>query len=232
MGEVGRPIGEPVNLNSRKLIRSTKNPMDQCTIVSILPKEINEVKHTIEPGRFHIEPGSPEHPKVLVVGASSWWREIDLDQPMLEIPVSSIQVAHSVIVDYCNGMLECDMADCMPGLFFVMGVETPESIKTKYKSKLEETKAKQNNWYTKLVRVADSLWARSAGNPLCIADDMRIAARSLNLDSKPWLTDFQAPQLSKCKACGGLRNEAYPICPTCKVIDSTHPLAKDLKFAV
>ena len=29
-------------LNSRRLIRSTKNPMDRCTIVSIFPKEIYE----------------------------------------------------------------------------------------------------------------------------------------------------------------------------------------------
>src|SRR5258708_6443678 len=71
-------------LNSRRLIRQHKNPMDRCTIVSIFPKEINEVKYTIEPGRFHISPGTFENPSVLTVGSSSWWKDIDVDQPMLE----------------------------------------------------------------------------------------------------------------------------------------------------
>jgi hypothetical protein len=218
--------------NSRRLIRATKNPMDRCTVVSIFPKEINEVKYTIEPGRFHINPGSFESPATLVVGSSSWWKDIDIDQPMLEIPVSSIQIADSIIKDYCNGMLGCNMGDAMPGLFFVLGEINVLEIKLKYKKKLEETSERQNNWYKILVRLADSLWARAAGNPLVISDEMRLAARSLNFNDKPWLKDFQIVELVRCVACGGMRNPLYPICPTCKYIDTNHPLAKDLKFAV
>jgi len=234
--EIGdlRQVGEFSNsfLNNRKMIRSMKNPMDKCTIVSILPKEINEVKYTIEPGKFHIEPGTYENPSILVVGPSSWWREIDLDQPMLEIPTSSIQIADSVIKDYCNGMLGCNMESAMPGLFFVLGVQSVMEIKTKYKDKLDETKAKQDNWYNVLVKLADSLWARTNGNPLTISDEMRMAARSLNYDNKAWLKDFQISELIRCIGCGGMRNPEYPICPSCKLIDPTHPMAKDLKFAV
>src|SRR5712664_3042305 len=111
--EVGRPIiagNTPLEftntfLNSRRLIRAQKNPMDKCTIVSIFPKVIDEYKHTIEPGKFHIDSGSYENPSTLIVGSSSWWKDIDIDQPMLEIPVSSIQIAESVVKDYCNGMV-------------------------------------------------------------------------------------------------------------------------------
>src|SRR5260221_14409158 len=133
-------------LNNRRLIRSTKNPMDKCTIVSIFPKDIDETKHTIEPGKFHIKAGTYENPSILVVGSSSWWKDIDVDQPMLEIPVSSIQIADSVIKDYCNGMLGCNMGDCMPGLFFILGESNVMEIKMKYKKKIEETNEKQNNW--------------------------------------------------------------------------------------
>lgn len=233
MGELGaRQVGEFVNLSSRKVIRSTKNPLDKCTVVSIFPKEINEVKHTIEPGKFHIEPGSYEKPATLVVGPSSWWREIDLDQPMLEIPVSSVQIADSIIRDYCNGMLGYDASSSYPGLFFVLGEIKPVEVHLKYKEKLEEAKAKQNNWYTILVRIADSLWARTNGNPLVIADEMRLAALELNLKDKPWLRDFKMAELTPCYACGTLRNPAYPVCQACKAVDMNHPLAKDLKFAV
>ena len=219
-------------LNGRRLIRSVKNPMDRCTIISIFPKDIDEVKHTIEPGKFHIPAGTFEAPSILVVGSSSWWKEIDVDQPMLEVPISSIQIADSVIKDYCNGMLGCNMGDAMPGLFFVLGEHNTMEIKMQYKKKLDDVKAKQDNWYRILVRLADSLWSRTAGNPLAIWDEMRLAARSLNLNDKPWLKDYQQMELTRCAACGSMRNPLYPICPTCKSIDKDHPLAKELKFAV
>jgi hypothetical protein len=219
-------------LNNRRLIRAMKNPMDKCTIVSIFPKEIIEVKHTIEPGRFRIPAGTFEEPALLVVGSSSWWKDIDVDQPMLEIPVSSIQIADSVIKDYCNGMLGCNMGDSMPGLFFVLGEHNKMEIKVQYKSKLQEIKTRQDNWYKILVRLADSLWARSNGNPLVICDEMRLGARSLNFNEKPWLKDFVMAEKVPCKACGTLKNPEYPVCPLCKAVDMTHPAAKDLKFSV
>jgi hypothetical protein len=219
-------------LNGRRLIRSTKNPMDKCTIVSIFPKDIYELKHTIEPGKFHIPAGTFEEPAILVVGSSSWWKDIDVDQPMLEIPVSSILIANSVITDYCNGMLGCNMGDATPGLFFVLGEHNVMEVKMKYKKELERVKVKQDNWYKILVRLADSLWSRTGQNPLAIWDEMRLAARSLNFNDKPWLKDFQVAELVRCKACGGMKNPEYPICPSCKSVDMAHPMAKDLKFAV
>jgi len=205
--------------------------MDQCTIVSIFPKEIEETKHTIEPGKFKIPAGTFEDPAILVVGSSSWWKDIDVDQPMLEIPVSSIQIADSVIKDYCNGMLGCNMGDAMPGLFFVLGKNTSMEIKMKYKKILDEVNTKQTNWYRILVRLADSLWSRTAGNPLAIWDEMRLAARSLNLNDKPWLKDFVMAEQVKCKACGALKNPTYPVCSACRAIDPDNPLSKELKFA-
>ena len=124
------------------------------------------------------------------------------------------------------------MSDATPGLFFVQGEKKPLEIKTEFKQKLDEMKAKQDRWYTILVREADSTWARSNNNPIVIWDIMRLAARSLNLNDKPWLKDFQMAELIRCNFCGGMRNPLYPICPVCKAIDSTHALAKDIKFAV
>jgi hypothetical protein len=219
-------------LNKRKLIRSTKNPMDKCTLVSIFPGRIDELKHTLEEGRFTIEAGSYEQPSTLLITGHSWWKDYDWEQPLLEISVSSIQISDSVIKDYCNSMLGSNMDDSMPGLFYVLGELNAVEIKMKYKNKLAEVKAKQDNWYKILVRIADSLWARTNGNPLAIWDLMRLAARELNLNDKPWLKDFQIAELVRCFACGGMRNPLFPVCPTCKAIDVSHPEAKNLKFAV
>jgi len=241
--EVGRPIivgtetPTPLQftntmLNNRRLIRSVKNPLDKCTIVSIFPKEILEVKHTIEPGHFHIPAGSFEKPSTLVIGSSSWFKDIDIDQPMLEIPVTSIQIADSVVKDYCNGMVGCDMSTSMPGLFFVLGKKTSMEVKVEFRNDLQMVKDRQDNWYKILVRLADSLWSRSNGNPLVIMDDMRLAAKSLNFNEKPWLKDFVMIEKVPCKGCGTLKDPNYPVCYVCKTVDMTHPAAKDLKFAV
>lgn len=231
---VGLPTGREFTntmLNSRRLIRSVKNPMDRCTIVSIFPKDIHEVKYTIEPGIFDIPAGTIEKPSSLVVGSSSWWKDIDVDQPMLEIPVSSISIADSVIKDYCNGILGCNMADSMPGLFFILGEHNIVDVKLKYKKKLDEVNEKQNNWYRILIKLADSLWARSNNNPLVICSEMRLAATSLGLD-KVWVRDYAVIEKIPCIACGQMKDPRYPVCQMCKAIDLSHPEAKNIKFAV
>lgn len=230
MSNVGnRQVGEFIH--SRPMIRSVRNPMDKSTIVSIYPKEIYDVKETIQPGRFVIPAGTYDNPSIYVVGPSSWWRDIDIEQPMLEIPVSATQIAHSLISDFVNGMLGCDMGSAMPGLFFVDGERELEEIRSKYAIRLAEAKVKQENWFRVLVKLADSLWARGGGNPLVIWDEMRLAAKELGMETKPWIKDYLAIQMVRCFACGALRNPEFPICANCKNIDMQHPRAKEIQLA-
>jgi len=202
----------------RRTIRAPINPMDKSTVVSILPKEIHERKATIQPGFFDLGPGSFDHPSVLVVGPSSWWREIDENQPLLEIPVSSIQIADSIVKDYLNGLLAANMSDQMPGLFYVPGEYTVERLKKEHMPLLLAAQARQKKWYMELIRIADILWSRSNGNPLSISADARMGCKELNIHNKPWLGDLQTAELVRCIACGALRNQLFPICQTCKAI--------------
>jgi hypothetical protein len=201
---------------TRRAIRATINPMDKSTVVSILPKQISERKATISPGFFELAPGSFDHPSILVVGTSSWWREIDENQPLLEIPVSSVQIADSIVKDYCNGLLACNMDDMAPGLFYVPGEYTVERLKKDYSPLLVKARENQKRWFMELIRIADILWSRSNGNPLAISTDARIACKELNISNKPWLSDLQTAELIRCVACGSLRNANYPVCQTCK----------------
>lgn len=213
----------------RRTVRQPVNPMDRATVVSIYPKEIHEIKHTIEPGRFDLGKGSYEKPAILVVGPSSWWREIDEEQPLLEIPVSSIQIAESVVRDYCNGLLACNMGDTMPGIFYVAGEHNLVSLKKSYQHELDKALTRQRKFYETLVLLADALWARSQGNPLAISDEMRMAARELNLtETKDWMRDFKMINMVRCKACGSLKNPEYPICASCHFPDPDHPMTKQL----
>lgn len=218
MSQVGFPGLQNVH---KRTVRAPTNPLDRATVVSIIPKLIDEIKHTIQPGRFTILPGTYEKPSLLVVGPSSWWKNLEEEQPLLEIPVSSIQIADSIVRDYTIGLLAATIGEAGPGLFFVQGSVSVEQLKVQHKDKLDEAKRKQNNWFTLLVNLADSLWARTNGNPLAIGDDMRMAARELGLNSKEWLQDFKTQETIKCVGCGNMRNPLYPICPSCHNIIDT-----------
>jgi hypothetical protein len=227
MSQVGEFPG--MNALKRRTIRAPINPMDKSTVVSILPKYIEERKVTIQPGLFNIPPGTFNNPAILVVGPSSWWRDIDEEQPLLELPVSSIQVADSIVKDYCNGLHMCNMADQMPGLFYLPGEHTVDNLKKEYMPLLIAAQAKQKKWYLELVKAADILWSRSNGNPLAISSDARLACKELNIENKPWLGDLQQAELVRCVACGSLRNQSFPICQTCKAIVDPE-LAKKLNL--
>jgi len=200
---------------NQQITRMPVNPMDRCTIVSIYPEAIHEVKPTIYPTVFDIPAASNDNDfKLLVIGPSSWWKEMEDGQPFLEIPCSSLQVAESVIKDYSN--------ESMPGLFFIPGEWTEINI-YKYTDAngrtftdlLSNAVRKQKNLFMELVRIADILWARTNGNPLAISNNARIAAQKLGLQ-KTWIQDFKSVELSNCPACGSMVNPLYPVCSNCK----------------
>lgn len=216
-------------------VRGPRNNLDKSTVFSILPKELPpERKPTLDPGVFQIPYGTPEKPARLVVGSSSWWREIDLEQPLLEIPVSSVQIAESIVRDFSNGILMCDMGETRPGVFFLQGDISVDELELNHPEILKQAIKRQENWFRALVKLADSFWARTNGNPLAISDDSRLAAKMLKIEDRPWLMDFKMEnvQIAACPACGTLRNNAYPVCANCKtVIDTKKFNELGLKFA-
>ncbi len=216
------------DIRNRPTVKGPVNPLDNSTIVSIYDRQIIEYKHTLQPGQFIIERGTFEKPSLTVVGPSSWWKDVDPTQPLIEIVTGSIQIAESVIRDYCSGLFGCNLGDSMPGLFFVPGkldhktlLGTPELM-----SQLKAAQRRQDTWFRLLVKFGDSFWARSNGNPLTVMDDMRIAAQELGLD-KEWAKEHIIRELVRCVACGTLRNPAYPKCGHClEIVDKD--LAKKL----
>jgi hypothetical protein len=204
--------------------------MDKATVISIFPKEINEFKWTIEPGHFHMMPGTYESPSLLVVGPSSWWREIDDQQPLLEIPVGSIQIADSIVKDYCNGLVSYVVDFASPGLAYVPGEHDLKSIRKNFQYLLDKLQTQQKQWYIELVNLTSMLWSRSNGNPLVVSGDARLAAKELVMDNLDWMQNFQAMEMVRCIACGQLRNPKFPVCMHCRNVDMSHPLAKSLVF--
>jgi len=230
------PVGGFPGMQSQmtRTLRAPVNPMDKSTVVSIFPKEIHETKNTISPGKFHIDKGSWDKPAILVVGPSSWWKFIDDEQPILEIPCGSTQIANSIVNDYCNGLVGCNMTNSMPGVFWIPGEFDVVTLKLKHQKELEAAKAKQDRFWTALIRFADTFWARTNGSPLCISDEMRIAARELGLaEQKDWMKDFSMLEKLNCKACGSPVKPGYPVCANCHaVVDVELATKLGIKFSV
>ena len=203
---------------NKRTIRSEPNPYDKATIVSIFPREIYEEKPTIQPGKFIIPAGTRDKPGILVVGPSSWWREIDEDQPLLEISNGAVVVARALVDDYTNGLFGVNQG-AKPGLLYFAGELTSEKLLSEHAHALNNAETNQRRWYSNLVKSADSLWARSNGNPAAIGEDMRLACRELGIADKDWLKNFKAVEMVRCKACGNLRNPLFPVCSSCKFID-------------
>lgn len=202
----------------RRTIRAEVNPFDKTTIVSIAPFDIEETILTIQPGKFFIPKGTLAEPSLTVIGPSSWWKETDPDQPLLEIVVSSVIVGRALVEDYINSMNGVTLGVVQPGVFHVPGeITSVKEIKAKYGHVLARMDTFQKAWYQFLIKQADSMWARSNQNPLAIDDQSRMAAKLLQLD-KPWIKDFQSIQNVSCIACGNLRNPQFPICPHCRMI--------------
>lgn len=236
---VGQGFGA-FNNKQKRMMRMPVNPLDKSTIVTVYLRVLDIYNPTLFPGTFRIPAATPNDFEILVVGPSSWFKAMEEGQPYLEIPNSSIQVAESIIRDYTNGLVGCDMNDKMMGLFYVPGEYTKVTImgyvdqKTKktFKQMLEEAREKQKNWFKELVEIADVDWARTNGNPRSVSDDSRMAAEQLGL-SKSWMQDFRQMELVNCRACGHLGNPDYPVCANCKtIINEIKAKEMGIKFAI
>jgi hypothetical protein len=201
---------------TQRAIRSQTNPLDKCTIISIMKKGYSTHKVTLEPGFFNVPAGSIEKPGILVVGSSSWWLNTDPERELAEIVTSSIEVARSVVEDYLSYLLGTG-PNAKPGLFYVLGEHKQEEIIKKFKPELDKAAIEQKNWYQNLVLMGDMLWAQSHGNPLTISEDFRIAANELGIH-KSWMESYNVVELVKCVMCGNLRNPEFPICSSCNHI--------------
>lgn len=216
---------------NRRTVRGPVNPLDRSTLVSIYPRPCNFKNVTLSPGRWYLEAGSPEKPALLIIGPSSWFRDVSIDEPLIEIVQSSVQIGESLIKDYLNGVFACNMHDAMPGLFFVPGAFTLDELRGKYQNLLELAERHQMNYYKTLIKFGDALWARSNGNPLAVGDEMRLAARVLGMQDKEWMKDFGSGGMVPCFACGEFKKPEYAICKVCHSIDPSHPKAKFIQRA-
>lgn len=213
------------NINRKVIHTLPKNINDKCTIVSLFPREIVETKPTTFPGRFVI-PAAPENGfSLLVVDPASYYlASQNPRQPPNEFQINSALLANSIVQDYINSIAWASPGK-RPGVFWINGAHDEVSILhskdengVPFLTRLKMEEQIQKDWFLEVVKQADSLWARSNGNPTSIMEDARVGALRYGLKDKPWMGDAVASELKNCFSCGELVNYSYPTCKHCKAI--------------
>ena len=204
-----------------------KNQFDRATIVSIFPKIILEVKHTIFPGRFEVPAADKDDFSILVIESSSYYKPSTIEKmPPTEIQVNAAALAESIVNDYLSAVWLSSKGQRSPGIFWIPGEWTKKTIVNYVDPKgvtftqmLNAAREYQKAWFKLLVDAADELWARSGGNPKAIPEDSKLGAEYIGVEkSKPWMQNTIAAALSNCPSCGEMINLEYPVCRHCKAI--------------
>jgi len=217
-----------------------KNPADRATVVSVFPKEIDEVKPTIFPRRFVIPAAAKDDFSLLTLEGASYYRPSTTGQAPMEIPINAMALAVSVVNDYLNATWLVSRNARCPGVFAIAGEYNKTNIMN-YKAPdgrsfaelLEFYRGIQKLWFIQVMEAADAFWASTSGNPRSIPEDARIAATLMGLEkTKPWMANVVASQLENCKSCGEMINVTYPVCRYCHaVIDPVKAKELGLQFA-
>jgi hypothetical protein len=201
-----------------------------CTVVSIVPFEINENKPGLIPPRFHLDASKDGIPETLNVTTCYHHVYLDDTRGSLRVPNPADLVANSIVLDFVTSQLAID-EDCQPGLFWVPGRVENEQLLSVYKTLLKEMNFKQNNWFHAICRMADNDWNRYHQHNV-ISDFQRKAAHLLNWrpEDHPWMNNRSMENASSCPACGTLNQANNVICSGCRFVLNPERF-KEMQFA-
>lgn len=202
------------------------------TIVSLVPYEVRDEKPGMVPYSYIVPPSNGILPALLVIkdAHSPLFRSSEL--PNFDMIIPGEEVARSLVNDYIRAQLVYS-EDAHPALFWVLGEEKDGNIViTKYNTRLEESRKIQNNWFKRLIELADDDWHKNHQHK-SITDIQRFACRSLGqTEEKEWYTSPEPVQMIKCPACTTMIEKAAVVCKNCKhVLDMVAAKKMGISFA-
>lgn len=189
----------------------------RATVISLMPWPVDEQKPGVYPGTFHIDAARPKKFEILVVGESKYRVYIDSDRGHMEMVHPANHMAKSIVDDYKRATAS-NVTVGEPGIFWVPGEHNKAMIKSLFKDQLDAARAKMEQWFGKLVELADDDWSRNRRRET-IPDIARHAAAYLGLD-RAWAKDVVLDLKKTCPFCSTAVLDTAVICPSCKeVID-------------
>ena len=191
----------------------------KCSIVSIVPFPIEEYKPGLYPGNFIISPSLDGIPQILVIGTSVHHAETAIIDRSITITTPAHEMAKSIVDDYLDSQLAVNVKDrtCGPGIFWKVGVYNLARVYAECSKELEEAKMRQNNWFIRLVEMADDDWEKTRQHRT-ITDMQRQAARTLKLE-RAWIVEpAKSATMERCPACGVILMANVAICASCRYV--------------
>jgi hypothetical protein len=197
--------------------------MEHATVVSVFPHTV-KTSLPLLPSYYEVEEAGPEDPKILVVGTAindvyvgEGRGQFGQDRTIMRVPVPADQLAHAIVSDYISGMQGVVLPDIVPGLFWVPGKQTVETIKSLHGAELLAVVARQHNWFKELVKLADDDWMRYKQHKM-LSDLQRKAATLLKVD-RPWLFEAEiTAALSECPSCFEKVHPQAMVCKHCNYV--------------
>lgn len=198
------------------------NPSEyMCTVVSLIPMELNEEKPHMLPSVFNIPAAKQDDISILHVKEGIHYIAnplIDEGKPgssfkQITIPA---EMARSICEDYKIANIGLGL-NAEPGLFWVPGKYTAAQIKKEFPKRIATAREKQNNWFRNLVAQADADWQKNH-NMLAVSDLQRHAARQLGIQ-KDWV-ELRVQETKPCPYCTVPVPPNAIKCPNChEVVD-------------
>jgi hypothetical protein len=190
---------------------------DVCTIISVFPFSITEVKPGIIGGRYYL-PAAPDNDiTVYHVHSSSFNERLVGTDRSMKVPVIADDIARSIVDDFSNSHVLAGEG-AKPGMMWVQGRLSVSEAKAKYKTEIETLRSTQRNWFVNLVKAADADWEQYHRSDL-ITMHQRYAAKVLGVTDRNWLVEYDNTQgMIECPACKTSVNKDAIICASCKFI--------------
>lgn len=188
-----------------------------CTVVSLVPWEINEFKPGLIPGHFHIARSDSYEPQITYVGESRHNVYLDSSRGSLPVIDPSYQVAESLVKDFIDGQLVVG-ADQQPALFWIQGKLTIDEIKKNHSTRLKLASMRQKKWFVAICRLADDDWKRYQKHNV-VSDNQRTAANIMNYKASdhPWMSMDEVSEQELCIHCRVRIDRESNICYNCKL---------------
>lgn len=199
-----------------------------CTIVNLLPMELNEDKPHMLPSSFKVPAATKHSLGLLHVEEGIHY----VPNPLVDDgkPNSSIkqitmpdEMARSIVEDYASAQVALG-SGATPGIFYVSGRLTEKEVRELYPDLVEQYTVQMKKWFHNLCALADADWNRNH-NMLAVSDLQRMAAKYLGIN-KEWV-EFKQQENAVCKFCTVFIPVGAIVCPNCKNIldDKAYTLA-------
>lgn len=199
--------------------QDTREKKYACTVVNMLPYELNEDKPHMLPSTFRVPAAEKGKFGILHVEEGIHY----IPNPLIDEgkPGSSIkqitmpdEMARSIVEDFASAQV-CLGENAMPGIFWVPGRCSLKTVMENHAETIEKYATFQKNWFHALCSQADADWQKNK-NMLAVSDLQRMAAKELGVQAD-WV-ELRMQENSTCPFC----TVPIPVnavkCPNCKEI--------------